>query len=105
MEALAADHLVHRNCSPPATRPAPSGVGHLRPLPQDLTRIGALEVDRQRDLDGPNDPAGIGKREVQWDILAVGPAIRIGHRIAARCERLRAPAAMTASALPTSQML
>ena len=79
-----------RNCSRPrrsrrarATFAAPC-VG--------IDRIGALEIDRQRQLDRVDDPLRIGQSEVDRHLLPVGPAVGVGDRMAARRQRLGARA-------------
>ena len=52
--------------------------------------VSALEIDRHRDLDGVDDPLGIGQREVDRYLLPVWPAVRVCDRVAAGGQGLRA---------------
>ena len=61
----------------------------LAPPSFGIGRISAFEIDRQRQLDRVDDPPRIGEREVDRHLLAVGPAVGVGDRVAARRQRLR----------------
>ena len=102
MKPFAADHLVLEIAADRAGRREP---GDIRAALFRVGRIGALEIDRQRDFDRVDDPLRIGEREVERDLLPVGQAIGVGDRVASGRQRFRAGARSTASALPTSQIL
>ena len=52
-----------------------------------IGRVSALEIHRQGNLDSIDDPPRIGESELHWHLLAVGPAIGVGHRVTARRQR------------------
>ncbi len=86
MQPLAANHLVLEVAADRACRREPHDIGG--PL-FGVVGVGPLEIDRQGQVDRVGDPLRIGEREVDRHVLAVGPSLCIGHRMASRCERLR----------------
>ena len=66
MQALAADDLVLEIAADRA------GLGEPRDIRRaffGIGRIGAFEIDRERQLDGLDDPPGIGEGEVERHLL------------------------------------
>ena len=84
---LAADHLVLEIA---ADRTGSGQESHVFAGLLGIGRIGAFEIDRQRQLDRLGDPPGIGQREVDRHLLAIGKSVGIGDRMAAGGECLGA---------------
>ena len=85
VEAVSADHLVFEI--------AADGAGarearDIRARFLGIDRISALEIHRQRKLDRIDDPLCIGQGKIDRHLLAVGPAVGVGHGVATGRERL-----------------
>ena len=101
MQAASADFLI--------LEVAPHRAGFRQVLrvirqPRRIGREAAFEIDGDRHLDTGDDPPHAVEEQVERDLLAVSEAVRPGERMAA-VAKAGAPAAATAFALPTSQML
>jgi hypothetical protein len=85
VEPLAADDLILEVAADRA------GVGQPPRVLAAFFRVGgisALEVDRDRKLKRLDNAPRIGQREVDRHLLAIGPAVGVGDRMAASGERL-----------------
>ena len=87
VQALAADHLILEIAADRAGR---RQLRHVRRHAVGRDRIGALEVDRDRQLDRRDDPLGIGQRQFQRQPLGIVIAVRRRDRRAAGRDRLGA---------------
>ncbi len=87
MQSLAADHLVLEVTADRAGDGEPRDIGS--PF-GGIGRIGAFEIDGERQLDRIGDALRIGEREVERDLLAVAEPGGIADRVAAGRQRFRA---------------